>query len=290
MVIVRIQGGLANQMYQYTFFYWLTKKHKEKNDFIDTYCDTSLYYHKVPKQECDPVHNGYELDRVFGIDVPIANLKDVYRLSEYRYNLIRKAFVKAKTKLLGEVPSQIRDGDVQALRDIDLSAVDNKFFTGTWGGFKYANEYESDIREIFSFPKIEGKRNIYISDFINHTNSISIHVRRGDYLTIGTGINLNRQYYDRAVSIIKGRVQNPFFFVFSDDINWCKDNLNYENTVFVDWNTAEESYRDMQLMSMCRHNIVANSTFSMWASWLNQNNNKIVLRPSDNNEVIEGIG
>ncbi|WP_026653803.1 alpha-1,2-fucosyltransferase [Butyrivibrio proteoclasticus] len=279
MVIVRIQGGLANQMFQYAFYYWLTQKHIEKSLDIDTYIDNSMYYHRVPSQECDPVHNGYELEKVFGIKDKSADLKDVYRLSEYRYDIVRKAFVKAKVKLAGRKKTQIGDNE-DYLEHVDLATADEMYFSGTWAAkFKYANDYSSKIRDIFSFPEIVDDNNMKIRLKIEETNSVSIHVRRGDYLNIRNGINLKKDYYDNAIEIIRRRVNHPVFFVFSDDIEWCKKNINYGDTFFIDWNKGDESYRDMQLMSLCKHNIIANSTFSAWASWLNRNEDRIVISP-----------
>ena len=285
MVIVRIQGGLANQMYQYTFYYWLVQKHKEKKLLIDSYCDLSLYKHIIPKQECDPVHNGYELERVFGLYVPEAPLKEVYRLSEFRYNFISKVVMKLRNMIVGNKSTQINDSE-KGIYDESLAECDDVFFNGTWGGFRYANEYENDIRKIFKFPELNDEYNRKMAEMIVMTNSVSIHVRRGDYLRIGNGIALNKEYYDNAVAIIKTKVEKPIFFVFSDDIKWCKENLDYANMYFIEHNNGEDSYKDMQLMSMCKYNIVANSTFSAWASWLNDYEDKIIIYPREGNSCL----
>lgn len=288
MVIVRIQGGLANQMYQYVFYHWLVQKHKEKGLKINTFIDNSMYYHKVPKQECDPVHNGYELKQVFGIEAPVAELQDIYRLSEYRYDLFRKALIKARITIKGRLASQINDDNEDDLKQ-NLATIDEKYFSGTWSCLKYANDYSDEIRNIFSFPIIDDLRNTEAKKMIEKTNSVSVHVRRGDYLNIQNGINLGMDYYNNAMFKISEIVESPYFFVFSDDIEWCKANFDYKNICFVEWNNGKESYRDMQLMSLCKHNIVANSTFSTWASWLNSNENKVILRPGHNGSVLEGL-
>lgn len=285
MIIVRIQGGLANQMFQYTFYYWLTQRHDEYNLNIDTFCDTSMYYHKIPKQECDPFHNGYELETVFGIKANIAELKDVYRLSEFRYDLVRKAIIKSKLKFTGTIRTQISDNGKE-LYNPKFAYEDEKYFTGTWGGFRYAEDYKDEIRQIFKFPEISDDLNRRTADNIKAANSVSVHVRRGDYLSVGNGVALARDYWDNAILKIREQVENPVFYFFSDDIQWCKNNFQGEDIRFVDWNVGKNSYRDMQLMSLCKHNIVANSTFSMWASWLNVNEDKIVIRPGQSGGLI----
>lgn len=88
------------------------------------------------------------------------------------------------------------------------------------------------------------------------------------------------EYYKKAITIIEGKISNPQFFVFSDDINWCIKNLILKGAFYVDGKIGKESYKDMQLMSFCKHNIIANSSFSWWAAWLNKNKSKIVIAPS----------
>ncbi len=113
--------------------------------------------------------------------------------------------------------------------------------------------------------------------------SVSVHVRRGDYMAKGYASffgTVEPSYYTKAIQNIVAQVEQPRFFVFSDQVSWCKANLNLPgNTVFVEHNTGEDSYKDLILMSKCRHNIMANSSFSWWGAWLNQNPNKRVMAP-----------
>ena len=144
---------------------------------------------------------------------------------------------------------------------------------------------EDEIREIFVFPEICDEKNIRLSKKIQSENAVSLHLRRGD------GLKSNEKYYKRgyyrkAVRYIRQQVKNPVFYIFSDpgSIKWAKQNLkelNLENCEvhYVDWNKGENSYRDMQLMSMCKHNIISFSSFSWWASYLNTNKEKITISP-----------
>ena len=118
---------------------------------------------------------------------------------------------------------------------------------------------------------------------IENCNAASLHVRRDDYLSTtyayGFGGICTTAYYQNAIAYMKEKTIDPAFFVFSDDINWCRENLDVEGATFVDCNHGDESWQDMFLMSKCKHNIIANSSFSWWGAWLNNNTNKIVVAP-----------
>ena len=106
--------------------------------------------------------------------------------------------------------------------------------------------------------------NIEIKNKIDSTNSVAIHIRRGDYIENTVLSRLAPiKYYEDVVDYIKNKIKNPTFFIFSDDIKWCKENLKIGKQVYyIDWNKGKNSYRDMQLMSLCKHNIIPNSSFS----------------------------
>ncbi len=115
---------------------------------------------------------------------------------------------------------------------------------------------------------------------IKNSNSVSLHVRRGDYLKIKNINVLDVDYYMKAVDYIKKNVEKPMFYIFSDDLDWCKNNLGFLNNCnYVDLTQTEID--DLKLMSFCQHNIIANSSFSWWGAWLNQNPKKIVIAPKE---------
>ena len=116
---------------------------------------------------------------------------------------------------------------------------------------------------------------------------MSLHIRRGDYLNIkGKDISLSLDYHKGAIAYIMEHVQDPIFFIFSDDPLWVRDNLKVENATYVDWNSGKDSWQDMCLMSCCKHNIIANSSFSWWGAWLNANSEKIVISPKWGGNII----
>lgn len=172
-------------------------------------------------------------------------------------------------------------------RDASLDfrdAMDNSSFQYLNGYFQDENIFKKNrdlILELFKFKNELTPKNKKLADKIKSTNSVSIHIRRGDYLVACYNDMLSNYYYNHAMDYISSKVENPHFYIFSDDIEWVKKNLNvkYPHT-FVDNNQEKESAdQDMHLMSLCKHNIIANSTFSWWGAWLNQNPEKIVLVP-----------
>ena len=164
-------------------------------------------------------------------------------------------------------------------------------FTGQWLALKYKSCgiecIEKEIRETFVFPNIQDEQSIAILGMIQNTNSVAIHARRGDMLAYNRDC-YRFGYFVRAVKYIRRHVENPVFIFFCDteSIEWCKENahifgLDYkkDKVYFVDWNKGEDSFRDMQLMAQCKHQIVTNSSFGWWGAYLNQNPNKITCSP-----------
>jgi Glycosyl transferase family 11 len=157
------------------------------------------------------------------------------------------------------------------------------YLDGYWQSEQYFAQYADKIREDFTFKLQLSNQNAVITKQISQENSVSLHVRRGDYVTNSKNAFIgvcSLDYYQTAVEQIKMQVDKPVFFIFSDDINWVKDNLSLDDkAVLISHNLGSESYNDMRLMSLCSHNIIANSSFSWWGAWLNANPNKIVIAP-----------
>jgi hypothetical protein len=155
---------------------------------------------------------------------------------------------------------------------------------GYWQSEKYFSEFSQQIRRDFSFCKPLSSDNEEFANEINHINAVSLHVRRGDFVnnptTLATHGLCSLDYYRAAVQYISYRVNQPHFFIFSDDIAWTKENLEIVFPChYVDHNQGAESHNDMRLMSLCQHHIIANSSFSWWGAWLNPSKEKIVIAP-----------
>ncbi|MDR3258916.1 MAG: alpha-1,2-fucosyltransferase [Fusobacteriaceae bacterium] len=263
--IVYFYHGLGNQMFQYAFYKSLELK--KKNVFGD------LNYYKK-----NSIHNGFELEKIFNISIRrIETNNDFFNFSIKRnmfQRIIRKALTKSHIILHVE-----KWGEKDVKKIINKKFI--KYYYGWWQNEKYFKEIEGIIRKDFKFTDVLSQKNCEIKTKIEKSNSISIHIRRGDYIeNVGLGRLAPLYYYKNAISYISKEVKNPVFFIFSNDIEWCKKNINIEFiTYYIDWNNGEESYRDMQLMSLCKHNIIPNSSFSWWGAWLNSNPDKIVIAP-----------
>lgn len=264
MKIVRFLGGLGNQMFQYAFYKSLERK------FDAVRADLTEF-------EAYGLHNGFELERVFPIDLDKAPpfLVKLYD-PRYRSWWIRKLRRVARLKDAYYEEKMLFRFDSGLFEDNS-----NRLYWGYWQNERYFDAVGDALRQDFQFKLPLGERNKSVLQQIQSGNSVSIHVRRGDYLNneLLGGI-CDEAYYQRAIQTIQERTKDPEFFVFSNDMAWCESHLNLPQAHFIAWNQGDQSYIDMQLMSHCKHNIIANSSFSWWSAWLNSNTDKIVIAPT----------
>lgn len=261
MKIVKIKGGLGNQMFQYAFYKSFDNKNKIYINFD--------FFKK------NKAHNGLELEKIFKIELKNNELINFFLRKNFFSNFIRSILKKLKVLKIYNLPDTNYDEEI--LRDVTKVVI----YEGYWQSEKYFKLIEDEIRKIFSFPELDGK-NKEIEKKIVNEESIAIHVRRGDYINHPTlGGLVTREYYTKAMDYMEKYIQNPKYYIFSDDIEWCKKELDLDKreVIFINHNKGEESYKDMQLMSLCKHNIIPNSSFSWWGAWLNKNPNKIVIAP-----------
>lgn len=164
-------------------------------------------------------------------------------------------------------------------------------YVGHSFAFKYKGfgieRMEKEIRQTFQFPPITEEKNLALLELIHRTNAVSIHARRSDLLFLN-GHCYRHGFFKRAVGYIKKRVENPVFIFFTDEnsVGWCEENerifgldFQKDRVEFVTWNKGKDSFRDMQLMAECKHNIFTESTFGFWGAFLNQNPDKITCAP-----------
>jgi hypothetical protein len=165
-----------------------------------------------------------------------------------------------------------------------LRLTDNISLDGYWQSEKYFSDIAPVIRSDFTVRVEPEGLNREVASVINGCNAISIHFRRGDYVTDAKiaarhGACTN-DYFIKAVELIKARVERPHFFVFSDDPAWVREHFTIPHTMtLVDHNGPDKAHEDLRLMSLCRHHIIANSSFSWWGAWLNPRPDKIVIAP-----------
>lgn len=270
MIIIKILGGLGNQMFQYAAAYVIAKKHNTtlKMDLRGLYAGE------------ERSRNTFELE-IFNIEPTQASHKEYFpyiRKTIYKSSLLNTWY----KRLFGLVG--YKELDFSYNDKLDRQSSSNMLLRGLFQSEYYFNNLKPDIYKLYTFPEINAQ-NKEIESKIQSTNSVSIHIRRGDYVNdkeynkaIGT---TSLDYYNKAIKHIEKKTEKPVYYIFSDSPDWVNENLEIlQNATQIDWNTGKLSYIDMQLMSLCKHNIIANSTFSWWGAWLNQNPGKIVIAPS----------
>ena len=169
-------------------------------------------------------------------------------------------------------------------QNINPEISSNIYLTGYWQSYKYFHEIKNLLyAEFFRDIVINDEYKKFIN-FVTGINSVSVHIRRGDYVT---NKNANKfhgvlpyTYYESSFRFLKKKFPNAYFIIFSDDINWCKANILNESTVFIE-TINQDDVQEMKLMSMCSHFIIANSSFSWWPAFLSTNHNKLVVSPKN---------
>lgn len=273
MIKVMLSGGLGNQMFQYAFARTLSIKHNTTLVLDTSYLQSKLPFSKLATQM------KYELG-VFDIE---AKVETNYFSGKYLYPFAKAEYL-LKKKLNKIRLDTITESDFSFQKEL-FNSSDNSFIRGNFQSEKYFIEIEKIIRQEFQFKPTLKEENLVWKQQIENSNAVSIHVRRGDYISLKQNVHKFAQipivYFQKAINHIASKIENPVFFVFSDDIDWVKRELKTEFPVhFIsNNNTKQTSYIDMQLMSLCKHNIICNSTFSWWGAWLNSHPDKMVIAP-----------
>lgn len=290
-----IDGGLGNQTFQYIF-----SKVIEQYTGEECMLDDSSFFIK-------PDHNGYELDKVFGIKANLLSEKfseDVWKLMiEQKKNgkdicqqlydngidmfLVSEGCIYKYSGNSILLPCNYKNDDlIQSV----IRTYGNVYYYGYWIHRKWFDLIKDKIIEELKFPLITDEKNKEYKSKIQGGKSISIHIRRGDMVDLGWA--LDEQFYVNAITYMTQKYTEYNYFIFSDDLKWCKDNeeklglKKIRNRItYIEGNTGENSFRDLQLMSMCNKMILANSSFSYLAALLNQNKDLEVINPVINREV-----
>lgn len=278
MKIVNIIGGLGNQMFQYAFALALKEKHKDEIIKIDT---SHFNYIFVKRIRSANLHNGYEIEKVFpNASLPHATALDLMKLTWYMPNyvlsrVVRKLFPPRKTEYIQ------RPSDIFAFNEDVLNVKGSGYYEGVWQAVGYLKGVQYKLQEVFAHPT-PNEYNAGLIKEISSCNSVGLHVRRGDYLFAPefNGI-CDLKYYKKAIAEVLKDKQKHHFYIFSNDIAWCKDNieplLHGHDVVYVNGNTGKNSCWDMFLMTYCKDLIIANSSFSWWGAFLNKRADKVVV-------------
>jgi len=271
MIVANIVGGLGNQMFQYAAGRALSLR--KKTSFA---LDTSAFTRYS-------LHQGFELQQVFSCEVPQIDAKMLKKVAGWQSGTFTRRIFSRKSMSCFRSKQLVIEPHFNYWHTIN-NLPDNCLLIGYWQSERYFSDFSQQIKKDFQFKEVFDKKNMKMVERISRGTSISLHVRRGDYVSNPTNLSIyaacNFNYYNEAIEYMAERVENPKFFIFSNDVLWVKKNLRIAFPCdYIDFNTGKQSYNDMRLMSFCKHNINANSSFSWWGAWLNDSKNKIVIAP-----------
>lgn len=261
MIVVRIWEGLGNQLFQYAY----ARSLQLRNGGDVRLC--ALH------GEGNRTYRQYELDK---FKITLARDKNIEKIASYiDKNIIVKRLLKQITEKVSFL-NYIHEKNVK-YDEKQKYLIGNYYVSGWFQNEEYFKEYASVIRK-----EIQLKKKIKISKQLRHIlkncNTVSVHIRRGDYKRYNNVLNM--EYYQKAFALINSCVEDVYFVVFSDDLEWVKKNIDFgERVYFVNEDKRLKDYEELVIMSKCKHNIIANSTFSWWGAWLNTYTQKIVIGP-----------
>jgi len=282
MVVVKLKGGLGNQMFQYCLFLAF----KQKN--IKVCLDISSYSNST-----DYIHNGFELSKVFNINQNLdcilisSPFKDELKFFKTREYLGRLFFSNPNLFLK-------KSHFVEENYSFYYSYIfkkNNTYLDGYWQSQNYFSDFKNLVINTFEWSSIS-PRNLLLAKQFSNENSISMHIRRYDKLRTFKDLLYklklffvfrvaDKNYYNKAIEYINFNVSQPKFYIFTNNPGWVRSNFSLKNNfMLIDHNSGDNSYQDMFLMSKCKHNIISISTFSWWSAWLNQYHKKIIICPS----------
>ena len=273
MIIISLIGGLGNQMFQYAAGRSLAIYHNNELKL-----DISAYNKSkktmTPRNYCLSHYNIYE------------NFvsKDELYLSKKPHSYGKNFLLTLSGLINRKSPRNYKIEPFFNYYSDFFLLPDDIYLIGFWQSEKYFKNIEAVIRREFTLKYPPDPLHIQMSQKILQTNAISIHVRRGDYITNSHANKYHgicsSEYYTRAIDYIYEKCSDPHFFIFSDDPQWIRQNMDiqYPHT-FMGKSENSKDYEDMWLMSLCKHHIIANSSFSWWSAWLCNNVSKIVIAP-----------
>ena len=264
MIIVRLMGGLGNQMFQYAFGRSLAERRNTRLKL-----DISHFKNDIPRRE-------YDLS-MFNLEEEFASKEEIFKLKQ-RFS--SQIFDKVANKVLGYRTSFIVEPHFHFSARA-FNAPDNVYLHGYWQTEKYFSDIGPIIRNEFTFREQMSTAAVALLDRIRSTNSICVNVRRGDFVTNPFHGSYGVPYYKKADAIIEQCTPEREYFVFSDEIEWCARNLNFSGpTTFVSHEFAGPKFQDyLRLMAGCKHFIIPNSSFAWWAIWFNSEPSRIVIAP-----------
>jgi hypothetical protein len=275
MIVVKLMGGMGNQMFQYAFGRFLSLRNK-----TDLFLDLTYLKDRTPRKNF--VFRDYDLD-VFNIEIKEIDRQTIERVFSSRQT--SKGLLKLlnfKSKRPNTISLEEKAFSYQNNYNLDST---NIYLDGYWQSPKYFESIEHVIRKDFTFKNSMDSKQLEMANKIKSVNSVCINFRRTDFINVKDANDFHGvtplEYYQKAIIKIQGGVSNPELFVFSDDIEWCRQYFNADiPTTYVDYTYKGPKFDIyLNLMTLCNHFIIPNSTFAWWGAWLSENPDKIVIAP-----------
>lgn len=277
MIVIRLSGGLGNQLFQYAFGKNLSIKNRALLKF-----ETSDYQNDFRKYALDKFNIPESASRIStDADLSLIGIPQVFDKS--LYGKIRRKLFRSVESLRPIYQRRfIIEPYFHFCADV-LKITGNCYLSGVWQSEKYFKENGDIIKRELSLKKLPTISTQNWTKQISECNSVSLHIRRGDYVHDQKTNKLHGtcgiEYYKEAMNLISQKIKDPVFFIFSDDPQWARENLKSSYPLFIVSNGEIPDYEELTIMSKCKHNIIANSSFSWWGAWLNENKNKLVIAP-----------
>ena len=285
MMIIRAMGGLGNQLQQYALYKKLESIGRDVRMDISWFKNADTQARMLKPREL-------ELEYFGSVSYRVAEPEEIRSILGRLWDEKESFVSKVRRKLLPASAPCFMESDMY---HEEIFGLENKYLVGYWACEKYYADILERLRSEICFPSCANAelddKNKTMMNKMEQTQSVSVHIRRGDYLEGANcalyGNICTEEYYDAAIAHMKEKFPSAKFFFFSDDISYVREHYQSDDYEMIDWNHGKDSFYDMMLMSRCKHNICANSTFSFWGARLNPCKNKIMIRPSihRNNQV-----
>ncbi|PKL86491.1 MAG: alpha-1,2-fucosyltransferase [Ignavibacteriae bacterium HGW-Ignavibacteriae-1] len=282
MIIVKMMGGLGNQMFQWALGRTLALKNSSEFK-IDVY----FLIERQPRKNF--TIRTYDLD-IFNLNAEFATKNEIAKYPIPMFGKFGVILVHLKQMWRRRINTNGYNYLIQTRFDYDEqidNAPVNSYLEGYFQTERYFKPYEDIIRKDFEFRDQLSGKTFEMSQLIKEKQSVAVHIRRGDYVSNAKANKthgvLGKEYYDKAMETIASKVESPHYFIFSDDNEWCRDNFAFgENMTIIEDDIKGNKFQfSLNLMSQCKHAIIANSSFSWWGAWLSTNPDKIVIGPQN---------
>lgn len=273
MIVVKLMGGLGNQMFQYAFAKSLAIKNNTSLKI-----DLTFLLDRTPRENF--VFRDYDLD-IFNIEADFINESELANFKAKK----SPSFIDRLFSRTIEPETIFLDEQNFHFDAANIVSGTNIYMNGYWQTEKYFQDIEAQIRKDFTFKYVFNEIENELNNQILHTNSVCVNFRRTDFVDLKSSADTHglteMAYYQNAVELVGKKIDNTHFYIFSDDIDWCKENVKIDfPVIFVDHVYKGFKFSAyLQLMKNCKHFIIPNSTFAWWAAWLSENEDKLVIAP-----------